>query len=455
MRNRFLAIATVAAVATTSVLAPSAASQVQPENPVVGKDAFQYKFDLPNREPHDVVLQVGETQDSVRLNWVTTFGITGQSVRIYEAGTDASTAKEVAATSADAEVNLTEGPLDEPDLQQFFAPIAHHKATVTGLKENTKYVYTVGSKADGWSKEYAFTTGSYGDSWNFLFFGDPKLYNTQDLDGKTDAWANTVNQATAKYPKSAFLLSAGNQSGHSAYIEHSKFLSPEQMRKYRLAVNNGSNDNIHKPTYNAMYNHPTQGDENYWFAYNNALIVSLDSNDVQDIEDDAVFVRNTIAQQAKGKDWVIVTFHHRQEDQQFTQWRERMTQVFAEADVDLVLSGSGDAYSRTKVPEGNKAGGVEKQEGEVQYVTVGPTPDWTSVEVSPESLKVSTSDGQGGNVDSFTLTRAVEGTQPSGSSKAGIAFGILAGLLALIGGGLLFASQSGLLPKELKDLFPF
>ena len=176
---------------------------------------------------------------------------------------------------------------------------------------------------------------------------------------------------------------------------------------------------------------------------------------MQDIEDDAVFVRNTIAQQAKGKDWVIVTFHHRQEDQQFTQWRERMTQVFAEADVDLVLSGSGDAYIRTKVPEGNKAGGVEKQEGEVQYVTVGPTPDWTSVEVSPESLKVSTSDGQGGNVDSFTLTRAVEGTQPSGSSKAGIAFGILAGLLALIGGGLLFASQSGLLPKELKDLFPF
>lgn len=90
------------------------------------------------------------------------------------------------------------------------------------------------------------------------------------------------------------------------------------MRKYRLAVSNGSNDNIHKPPYNA---------------------------------------------------------------------------------------------SRTKVPEGNKAGGVEKQKDQAQYVTVGPTPDWTSVEV----------------------------TQPSGSSKAGIAFGILAGFLALIGGGLLFA----------------
>nr|VDG62603.1 Uncharacterised protein [Streptococcus thermophilus] len=79
MRTRFLAIATAAAVAVSGVAAPVTLADekdvptapprtlVNSEN--FNKDEFKYKFDLPTAKPQDVILQVGETQDSVMLNW--------------------------------------------------------------------------------------------------------------------------------------------------------------------------------------------------------------------------------------------------------------------------------------------------------------------------------------------------------------------------------------------------
>lgn len=536
MRNRFLSVAVAAAVAVSGCIAPAANAASFPflpgfdfDNITTDENKVDLEFDASTNKPQDVVLQVGETQDSVMINWVSAPGVTGQSVRIYEKDTDASAAQEINATSADSEVNL--GYADDESAEQSHTVIAHHKATVTGLKENTEYIYKVGSEADGWSEEYTFNTGTYGDNWNFLFYGDTQLYHTHDLDAETSTWTRTLDQSVGKFPDTSFLLSAGDQANYSAYIEHSKFISPEQMRKHRVAVNNGNHDNLHKPSYDAMYNHPSQGDENYWFTYNNALIVSLDSNDWDDFDDDAAFVRETIEEHGKDAEWVIVTFHHslfsqayHQEDRQIMYWRERMTPVFSEMDVDLVLSGHDHIYTRSYLMDENKpvnfgnpvpnGGTVEKKKGQVQYVTANSSsgskyydffnfkngktelrwnfeesiqdktartytafwdqngnPDWTSIEVTPESLKVSTHDIDEGELDSFTLTRAAEeapdeGDQNSdtpgkedssaaGSSKAGTAFGILAALLALIGGGLFFAAQQDLLPKEIKDMLPF
>ena len=473
MRTRFLAIATAAAVAVSGAAAPAAFAEAPPRtlvnNESFNKDEFKYKFDLPTAKPQDVILQVGETQDSVRLNWITAPNISGQTVRIREAGADA---QAIPATSTTSTVNLSEGYPDDPNVKQYGTEVAHHKATVTGLKENTDYTYSVGSDADGWSEEYTFNTGTYGDSWNFLFFGDPQVYNTHDLDQEAAAWDATVSESVSKNPNTSFLLSAGDQANHSALVEHSKFISPEEMRSRRVAVNNGNHDNYFKPSYDAMYNRPTQGDENYWFTYNNALIVSLDSNDWKDFDDDAAFVRETIKQQGADKDWVIVTFHHslfsqayHQEDRQIMYWRERMTPVFSEMDVDLVLSGHDHIYTRTHLMEDQKpvdfnnpvpnGGTVEKKKGQVQYVTANSSsgskfykffdfkegkrdetdantwtfedtvraknartytafwnqngvPDYTNVEVTPEGLKISTFDMQDGQLESFTLKRAAD-----------------------------------------------
>nr|VDG62602.1 Exopolysaccharide biosynthesis protein related to N-acetylglucosamine-1-phosphodiester alpha-N-acetylglucosaminidase [Streptococcus thermophilus] len=428
-------------------------------------------------------------------------------------------------------MNLSEGYPVDPSVKQYGTDVAHHKATISDLKENTEYTYVVGSEKDGWSEEYTFNTGTYGDSWNFLFFGDPQLYNTHDLDQEAAAWDATVTEGVSKNPNTSFLLSAGDQANHSALVEHSKFIAPEEMRSHRVAVNNGNHDNYFKPSYDAMYNRPTQGDENYWFTYNNALIVSLDSNDWKDFDDDAAFVRETIKQHGADKDWVIVTFHHslfsqayHQEDRQIMYWRERMTPVFSEMDVDLVLSGHDHIYTRTYLMEDQKpvdfgnpvtnGGTVEKKKGQVQYVTANSSsgskyyqffnfktgerneddkswnmenstrdktartytafwnqnevPDYTNVEVTAQGLKISTFDMQEGQLESFTLKRASDDKadakgsadsskkdQNKGSSNpAGIAFGVLAALLTIIGGGF-FASQQGILPKQITDMLPF
>lgn len=219
------------------------------------------------------------------------------------------------------------------------------------------------------------------------------------------------------------------------------------------------------------------------------------------------------------------------EDRQIMYWRERMTPVFSEMNVDLVLSGHDHIYTRTYLMDEQKpvdfgapvpnGGVVEKKTGQVQYVTANSSsgskyykffdfktgkrdetdanttdfeqsvqdktartytafwnqnmsPDYTNVEVTPEGLKVTTFDVNDGELDSFTLKRAASDTKPpefktteeptkpteprgkgssqgsgeSSAKNAGAAIGVLAGLLALIGGGFVALTQ-GLLPPQI------
>ncbi|CAM3044722.1 hypothetical protein CGOTT_03305 [Corynebacterium gottingense] len=96
-------------------------------------------------------------------------------------------------------------------------------------------------------------------------------------------------------------------------------------------------------------------------------------------------------------------------------------------------------------------------------------PNYTNVEVTPEGLKVSTfAYNTGDRVDEFTLTRAADDAgqadqgkgdqdpQEGGSSDntLAIALGVLAGLLAILGGGA-WAAQQGLIPGvNLDNLLP-
>ncbi|QNP94886.1 metallophosphoesterase [Corynebacterium wankanglinii] len=212
---------------------------------------------------------------------------------------------------------------------------------------------------DGWSKEYTFNTGTFGDKWNFLVFGDPQLYSTKDLAKQTAGWNNTVTQATKRFPESSFLLSVGDQANHSALQEHGGFISPDPMRAHRTVVTMGNHDYYHAPSYEAMYNRPNVEDENYWFTYNNALVINMDTNDWEDFDDDAAFLRKVVKEQGTDKDWVTLTYHHstfsqayHQEDRGIQYWRERMTPVISELDVDLVLGGHDHIYTRSHLMNG-------------------------------------------------------------------------------------------------------
>lgn len=212
------------------------------------------------------------------------------------------------------------------------------------------------------------------------------------------------------------------------------------------------------------------------------------------------FLRRTVKEQGEGKDWVIVTYHHstfsqayHQEDRGIMYWRERMTPVLSELDVDLVLGGHDHIYARshlmngyTPVDSGREAKIGEtlaKKPGEVQYLTTNSgsgskyyqffdfktgerdeetketfeqsvkektirdytalwnqkeVPNYTNVEVTPQGLKVSTFEYTTGDlVDEFTLTRAAAqdenpGKDNSGSVDAGEKDNTLAIVLGVI-----------------------
>ncbi|MCG7254960.1 fibronectin type III domain-containing protein [Corynebacterium hadale] len=532
MRSRSLALATAAAVTVSGILVPAASAEQREVTNEYIADNFHSPFTLPEKSPEGVILQVGGNENEAMLNWVTQKGITGQSVQFAPEGADVAKGEVVDATSKDSVVSLTEGKLKNPEVEPVFNTIAEHKATISGLKPGTSYSYRVGSEQDGWSDTYTFKTDKAdAEKWNFLLFGDVQLYSTKDLKAQTKGWDDNVTKATKQFPDTSFILSAGDQANHSALHEHEAFISPDELRSYRTAVNMGNHDNYYAPSYEAMYNLPNQEDENYWFTHNNALIISLDSNDWEDLDDDVDFLRRTVKEQGEGKDWVIVTYHHstfsqayHQEDRGIMYWRERMTPVLSELDVDLVLGGHDHIYARshlmngyTPVDSGREAKIGEtlaKKPGEVQYITTNSgsgskyyqffdfktgerdedtkenfdqtvkektirdytalwdqqeVPNYTNVEVTPEGLKVSTfAYNTGDRVDEFTLTRAADDAgqadqgkgdqdpQEGGSSDntLAIALGVLAGLLAILGGGA-WAAQQGLIPGvNLDNLLP-
>lgn len=470
--RRFRMMLTASITAASLGLSLSPAIAVEPgagiTAPAVGFDAGIERDAAFTAVPHDVVLGVGATESEVIFNWITAQGLSGQVAQLSLDGSFASPIT-VDAVSEDVEIVNTEGDSRRKEEGEYieYRAGAVNRATVDGLAENTTYSYRVGSEADGWSEVKTLNTGTYGDDWNFLFFGDTQLYNTHSNRAEeVQNWASNLERATAENPETSFILSAGDQANHSSWDEHSAYISPETLRNYRLAVNNGNHDQYNYEAYEAMYPRPNQADENYFFEYNNALFLSLDSNDYMDIDDDIAFLRDTVAAHGAGKDWIILTYHHstfsqayHMDDARVKYQRERLTPVISELNVDLVLGGHDHIYTRshlmngfTPVDSGREAVAGEvlyPKEGEVVYIAANSSSgskfydfydfqagqrfdtglgfqetvdqkkirtytaiwdqdkvqDYTNVELTPEGLTVTTKDAvTGALVDQFTLS---------------------------------------------------
>lgn len=473
--SRLLAGLTTVALATATI--PSAAAQDMISD-------LQYPYAAPTSVPSDVFLGVGATAADANLNWVTAAGITGQSVQFAPAGTDIAKGEVVEATSTDQDINTTEDYKDRAKAITSY-PVATHKATLTGLSENTDYTYRVGSEKDGWSEEFTFNTGTFGNEWGFTFIGDAQIY-PDTLADDVAGWKKTIAAATAD-GKSNFILSAGDQSNYSNYQEHSGFISAPELRKYRTGVNMGNHEMVDPDAYYAMYNRPNVSDENYYFEYNNALVVSLDSNDWEDLEDDIAYLNDTIAAHGTDKDWIILTYHHssfsqayHQEDRQIKWWRDNMVPAISAAGVDLVLGGHDHIYTRSHLMNGYQPVDRDRKvvngevlypkEGEVQYIAMNsssgskyydffdykdlsdkwdeefplPTPeqseqlktnrdytakwdqdyqpDYMNVSVTPDKLTIKvTNTADGATVDEFSLAKSPAGTDVDGGDNGSAA----------------------------------
>ena len=213
-----------------------------------------------------------------------------------------------------------------------------NQATISGLEENTEYVYRV-VNGDTVSDTYTFSTGGYDEGFSFAFVGDPQIgagTTATDIEG----WNATLDEEQyAGYLNDAFtslasVTTIGNHdSGSTAYNEH--FNLPNESDEYGA----------------------TTAGTDYWFVYNNTLFMDINSNDMSTAEHKK-FMEEAIAANPDVT-WKTVIFHHsvystasHTDDSDILQRREELPPVLDELGIDVVLMGHDHVYTRTYMMNG-------------------------------------------------------------------------------------------------------
>ncbi len=435
-------------------------------------------------------LQVGADAASVNFAWRTTYR-GDEFVRYYK-------------TSEGPEAAETAKARWQPGAARYRAM----HAGITGLQPGTEYSYELGSDRGGWSETATFTTQDTSENWNFLAFSDAQIGASHDNASDGAGWQKTLTTATQKYPDSAFLFHDGDQVNAESdpVAQYEQFLAPDELDQFPLAVAKGNHELLLDAGqhYNSHYNQPNATAlSQYHFERNNALFVVLNSNaDTATMER---HLRRTVAEHGEGKDWIIVGFHYaphsyggRYDQLKQRNLREDLGAAMSELGVDLVLNGHDHMYNRSHLMNGNtpavpdapaQPGDVlHPQDGEVLYLTMNSpsgskfykfkgsdgkryddmtperarelgieqptiayfnqdkTPDYTAVEITPDTLVARTHNPDGSLVDEVTLDRRTPGNvgdgpgdgsstsdepdMKAGSSTAGI-IGVVVALLAV------------------------
>lgn len=317
------------------------------------------------KEPlKDINLEVGADETQRNLNWMSTSSEQGK-VEYAEASlsADGTTFPSSGYTTAAADTEAS-------TVDSYYA----NKATLTGIKENTKYLYRV-INGDDVSETYSFTTQDYGDGteFSFLFAGDPQIGASGDDAADEEGWQTTMANALAAFPNTDFLYSAGDQvnngGGQDSDLQTEYYLSPESTTSLPQAVNVGNHDNRYA-NYSDYYNMPNESDEygvsegagtnsgDYYFTYNGVLFMSLNSNNMNTSEHKA-FMESALQANPDAL-WKVVTFHHatlsaanHYTDDDIIARRNELDPLFSELDIDVVLMGHDHYYTRTYMMKGN------------------------------------------------------------------------------------------------------
>ena len=234
--------------------------------------------------------------------------------------------------------------------------------TVTGLGENTVYYYTYGiDEPEG--EPTMFRTGA-GGSFEALFVTDVQISSAGQGDAilseNARAWSDTIHAALRMHPDIRFILSGGDQteSGNNE-VEYAAFLAPPALRSLPVATATGNHDwmKLHNRYH---FNQPNEVlspisavfGRDYYFSYNNALFIVLDSNNHNALDHyDAVKAAVQAHPEAL---WRVVMMHHdiygpghHAANDECTKLRTYLVPVFDRFDIDVVLTGHDHAYARS------------------------------------------------------------------------------------------------------------
>ena len=270
--------------------------------------------------PDMLGLTPGTTTASVNLNWISERGTSTNKTEVRLLNANGGLVKTFTGTVA----NATTGK-------------SHHKATMTDLAPGTSYKYSVSNNGTDWSYEYNYKTPPSGSVFTFAAVSDPQV-TTGAQDGNTkpkanpsttaQGWKDIVKRIAEK--EASFILCGGDQvDGGITYKEdeYKAFFAPEELRNIPFAPTTGNHDlhtehfyHFNMPNLTSSNAQPYSiyngKSPNYYYLYNNLLIVVLSTGFIQKSDNTAAAIteykKNIEAAKTAhaGKyDWLIVQHH--------------------------------------------------------------------------------------------------------------------------------------------------
>ena len=301
-------------------------------------------------EPRDVVINVARDTSSYNFTWVS---YSGGEQRLEWAKKTSATQTELPADRSFAVATVS------PATAEGYV----YRARMTGLEDGCEYLYRVGGEG-GWSPTYTVSTGASGDGrFTFLFAGDSQIGASGTVEEDGARWNVTLEKAREWFgDRVEFIMCAGDQvDDYVTPLQYEYYTSPALLHSIPQIDAVGNHDNGFSFSYHYTFDEP---DENsvtdagemggdYWVAYDGALIMTLNTNDMGTTVHKE-FMQRAIAEYTAlygEPNWKIVTFHHamfsaaaKRMDNSY--YRDHLAPVMTELGVDAVLTGHDHAYTR-------------------------------------------------------------------------------------------------------------
>ena len=319
-----------------------------------------------------VSLTPGADETQLNFAWYSKDESGKQATPVVHFGTDKNALTAYTGKASAVDTSLTDG-------------VAYHtnQVTVTGLKENTTYYYTV-EKNGVQTEPVVYKTGSFSNV-KMLYVGDPQVGASKGQTQGSDAlvadagaantaarndsfgWNRTLEIATAQNPDLNFIISAGdqvNKTGKAKEEEYAGYLDPDALASLPVATTIGNHDSLNAD-YDYHFNNPNETDNgqteaggDYYYSYGPGLFIVLNTNNYNAAEHAQTIEEATKAYPDAA--WRIVTIHqdiygsgYDHSDTDGMILRTQLTPIFDQYDIDVVLQGHDHTYSRTKLLYGD------------------------------------------------------------------------------------------------------
>lgn len=329
-----------------------------------------------------ICLTPGENESTINFSWYSKKSDATNKIKVY----DYDGSEQIITAKS---INMESG-------------LISNKAEVKNLKPNTTYYYSYTIDGD-WTDPVLFKTKSK-DNFSFAFMGDPQIgasykykkRNSYEEAIKEDSynWNEVIKKSVDKRNNLSFIICGGDETNTKSNkseennlisnLEYYGFLYPKYLRFIPIANTIGNHDKENKDYY-YRFNMPnlselgqTTAGGDYYFTYNNALFIMLNTNNLN-INEHKKFIEESINNN-QDKKWRIVVFHHdiygggtHSNDKDVIKLREKLPSILEMGDVDLVLSGHDHIYSRSNLLLNNNISEksiIDKLNGEEKEIEI-------------------------------------------------------------------------------------